>query len=210
MPNFNKEKQNKKTGGFSLVELLVVISIITVLSIIILPNFRQGESQMRLQRSANKLYQDFRRVQEMAISSRVCVECPANPNDAPLNGYGLAVAARDFTSYLDNKKYIIYAHNDTENDSFFYNPSSAIPDVIIETVYLEKGVYVKDIIDMENGAPYDHFGVNFRPPEPYAGMQCDVCGHVIPRMAKIVLALESYPSKTKTIYVNIAGLIYED
>jgi prepilin-type N-terminal cleavage/methylation domain-containing protein len=199
----------KQQKGFTLVEMLVVIAIIAILSVFFIPNFREGEAQMRLQRSANKLYQDFRRVQEMAISSRVCAECPLNPDSAPLRGYGLAMSARDFdTPELDdNKKYIIYANNNPDSSEYYYDSSAG--DIVIETVYFEKGVYVKDVVDLEEGLSYDHFGVNFRPPEPNMGMQCDVCYHKISRVAEVILAIEGYPEKTKTIYVNIAGLIYE-
>jgi prepilin-type N-terminal cleavage/methylation domain-containing protein len=198
--HFNGQK------SFSLVEMLIVITIIAIMSVFLIPNFREGEAQMRLQRSANKLYQDVRRVQEMAISSRICTECTSDPNSPPLKGYGLALAMSDFTSYLDNTKYIIYAHNQTEAGEYFYYPTT---DFIVETVNFEKGVYVKDIVDVENGYSYDHLGLNFIPPEPSMGMQCNVCGHVVPRIAKVILGVEGYPDKTKIIYTNIAGLIYE-
>jgi prepilin-type N-terminal cleavage/methylation domain-containing protein len=190
-----------KCGGFSFIELMVVVSIITILTLMFIPNYRSGASQMALQRSANKLYQDMRRVQEMAISSRVCQEC--SPVAVPANGYGIALAATEPYPYLDNTEYIIYAHNDPDTDNYYYNTTT---DTIIETVKLEKGVIVYNI----NNGNNPHLGINVRPPEPRLGLMCNVCGPAFPHQAEITLALENDLSKTKAIYINVAGLIYEE
>ncbi len=55
--------------GFTLVELMVVIAITSILSTMILPNFRFSEQQLSVKISAYRLAQDLRRVQEMAMSS---------------------------------------------------------------------------------------------------------------------------------------------
>jgi prepilin-type N-terminal cleavage/methylation domain-containing protein len=54
--------------GFTLVELLAVISIIVLLTSITLPNYRTGDQNMSLERSAHKLSLDLRRAQGMAVS----------------------------------------------------------------------------------------------------------------------------------------------
>lgn len=200
----------KIKNGFTLIEILVAITIITLMSVFFIPSYRKGAQQMALQRSASKLYQDFRRVQEMAISSRICTECLNNPASPPLRGYGIALTkleSEPLFPIANNKTYIIYAHNDTSN-YYFFNPYSDPPDVMVESISLEKGVIIKDIIDLENGNSYVHFGVNFIPPEPTLGMECDVCGHQIIKTARIILSLEDNPTLTKTIYINAAGLIY--
>lgn len=79
--------------GFTLIELLVVVSIISLMSILVLPNLGTGEKQFSIVTSAYKLAQDFRRVQEMAMSS-------AEFNGViPLGGYGINI--------VDGAKYYV-------------------------------------------------------------------------------------------------------
>ncbi len=60
----------KNNYGFTLVELLVIISIISLLSLAVVANYRSGQKQYALQTSAHKLAQNIRRVQEMAMAAR--------------------------------------------------------------------------------------------------------------------------------------------
>lgn len=60
---------SSKQKGFTLVELLVVIVIITVISGIVVVNFRKGEGGNKLQRSAQLIVQSIRKAQNMALSS---------------------------------------------------------------------------------------------------------------------------------------------
>lgn len=66
----NRSFQFKNGGGFSLIELMVVVTIIVIITLIIIPNYRQISSQFALERSAHKLAQDIRRAAEMAMSAR--------------------------------------------------------------------------------------------------------------------------------------------
>lgn len=56
--------------AFTLIELLVVTSIIVLLTALTLPNYRFGDRQLALQRSAHKIAQSLRMVQEYAISAK--------------------------------------------------------------------------------------------------------------------------------------------
>lgn len=55
--------------GFTLVEVLVVIAIITIISGVMVVNFRQSEQGSKLQRSAQQTIQGIRKAQNMALSS---------------------------------------------------------------------------------------------------------------------------------------------
>jgi prepilin-type N-terminal cleavage/methylation domain-containing protein len=96
--------------GFTLIELLIVISIISIMSILVLPNLRTGGKQFSLVISAYKLAQDFRKAQEMAMSS-------AEFNGAiPSGGYGIDVV--DGAGF-----YTLFA--DLDNDRY-YDPSERV------------------------------------------------------------------------------------
>ena len=58
--------------GFTLIESMVVIAMIGILSILSIPSYQSAKNQLALGRSATKLAQDLRRVQEMAMSNYEC------------------------------------------------------------------------------------------------------------------------------------------
>jgi len=61
--------------SFTIIESLVVMFIIVLLSLIILPNYYSTKQQLAFQRSAFKLAQDIRVVQEMAMSTQEYSAC---------------------------------------------------------------------------------------------------------------------------------------
>ena len=89
--------------GFTLIELLIVVSIISLMSALVLPNLGNGEKKFSITTSAYKLAQDFRKVQEMAMSS-------AEFNGAiPLGGYGINIVS-------GSKSYVLFA--DVDGDRY--------------------------------------------------------------------------------------------
>jgi len=180
-----------KCSGFTLIEVLVTIFIIGLMSGIIFANYRQGGQQFALQRSANKLAQDIRRAQQMAMLAKECQECGGGVPP----GYGIILDKN-----WDNKKYRLYA--DTNGDNGFFTP----PDTIIEPPYieLEKGVIIKDISLPPD--TYSSVSINFRPPDPEVTIKFNVGPPAQPETI-IILALETDNNKIKTITVNKAGLI---
>jgi len=74
--------------SFTLVEIVVVISIVLILTVLAFPNFRDASSKFALDRSAYRLAQDLRGAEEMAISSQIP---PSRFGSSlfPKGGYGL-------------------------------------------------------------------------------------------------------------------------
>ncbi|PJA83995.1 MAG: hypothetical protein CO145_02925 [Candidatus Nealsonbacteria bacterium CG_4_9_14_3_um_filter_37_13] len=125
--------------AFTLIELLVVTGIIILLSALVLPNYRTGESQLALQRSANKLAQDIRRAQEMAMSAKEF------EGVVPPGGYGI-----NFQTNLTS--YILFA--DLNNNKVFDSGEA------IETLSLERGVKISNL------SPASPLTISFTPPDP--------------------------------------------
>jgi len=125
--------------AFTLIELLVVTGIIILLSALVLPNYRTGESQLALQRSANKLAQDIRRAQGMAMSAKEF------EGVVPPGGYGI-----NFQTNLTS--YILFA--DLNNNKIFDSGEA------IETLSLERGVKISNL------SPASPLTISFTPPDP--------------------------------------------
>ena len=182
-----------KPSGFTLIEVLAVAAIIAILSAAFIVNLGPGNKQLALSRAANKLAQDIRRVQEMAMSTKGCSLCGGS---AP-SGYGI------FLEVSSNSVYILYADTITPQGNEFYTPS----DTIIEPPYIELG---KGIVIQNINTPPLKVAINFRPPDPVTkikypsgGSEAELMGDAI-----ITLSVETDPSQTKTVRVNKAGLIW--
>jgi Tfp pilus assembly protein FimT len=160
----------------------VVIGIIAVLTLIIVPNYGAGGSQLALSRSASKLSQDIRRAEEMAMSAKECSTCGGVPK-----GYGIYLTQGATT-------YLLYADMVGNDDKY-----DAGQDVIIEpNISFEKNVQ----INLINPAP---LSINFKTPDPTIKISNGVSEV---NETTITLGLQTDASKTKNIKVNKAGLIY--
>jgi len=126
--------------AFTLIELMVVASIIIILSAVALLNYRSGESQFALQRSANKLAQDIRRAQEMAMSAKEF------GGTVPEGGYGINFQTTATSSY------ILFADL---NDNGVFDSGETI-----EKPSLEEGVRISNL------SPSSPLNVTFSPPDP--------------------------------------------
>ena len=112
--------------GFTLIELLTVLAIITILSLMALPRFQVAGQQYALLRSAHRLAQDLRRVQEMTTSGY------AFQNIVPEGGYGI------YFSPADNY-YILFA--DFDGNQLF----TEAEDEQVEKIELDKRIKIKEI-----------------------------------------------------------------
>jgi len=168
-----------KGKGFTLVELLVVTGIIVLLSAIILPNYQSIARQFALQRSAHKLAQDIRRVEEMAMSTKEF------QGEVPKGGYGICFKL----SWGDYYK--IYADKNG-NEKFDEEDGE------METLNLERGIYIKDISPSS-------LSINFKSPIPTVKIKTEAGQDSA--TAIITLSLKSDSTKIKIIKVNSIGLI---
>ncbi|PLX21780.1 hypothetical protein C0584_01605 [Candidatus Parcubacteria bacterium] len=191
----------KKKSGFSLIELVVSISIIAIISAIMIANYRSGGNSNELSVAAQNLVSEIRKAQAYSLSHR-----EHNGTIYPTGGWGVRLT--DDTSGDLNKNFI-----------FYYDiPDIGPPlrtqkfDQAIEKSYSSQighNVFVSNIIcdGVDTNA---YFWVVFEPPEPKINFlrSSDPSNTTLTEGINTVeIVLEHSSGKTKSIILNKFGLI---
>lgn len=187
------------TKGFTLLELTVVIAIIILLSGIVLTNYRVGEREYALLRSAHKLAQDLRQVEKMAMASETL---PSSSGGwFPQGGYGIY-----FNQQENPNSYTLFAdcNNNQNLDTVYTCIENSAPEEIKE-LFLEEKIKISNLelfSETFGTIPVSSFSVTFFPPDP---------------VIKIISDFQEYDSATitltysdgeiKTVKINTVGLI---
>lgn len=183
-----------KNKGFTLIELMVVISIIGILSVVFLANYRGGEREFALKRSIHQLSLDFRRAQEMAVGTQEF-------KGAFQGGYGIFLTE-------NQEDYVLFV--DCDSNGYFSGSSLVCSDCTggscilgqyteaVEEVSLEGGVYVSFLSPNFN----NNLSVLFSPPDPTVTFYPDDTVADISIQSEVAGEL-----KTSSLQVNKAGLI---
>ncbi|MBI4118793.1 MAG: type II secretion system protein [Parcubacteria group bacterium] len=135
-----------KTEGFTLVEMMVIISIIGFMSVTLLSNQNKSSDRRKLVLETRRLSQDFRKVQNFAMSS-TAYDCSGSAKAVP---FGI-ILDTDVTD-----RYLIVA--DCNKDKIY----DAGSDPIISTVVFNS--VMLDLLNPKNGS--NGLEVFFVPPLP--------------------------------------------
>lgn len=117
--------KTKNQTGFSLIEILIAISIFILLSILVVINFRGNDVETALSNSGLEFSQALRTAQNYGLT------CKVFDNDS-YSGYGILINTQ--TSY------ILYAD---KNENLIYDDD--ILDVFIQEFYLPENVRVDNL-----------------------------------------------------------------
>lgn len=167
-----------KNQGFTIVELATVMAIIFVISGFAAANYHRGDRAVILDNQASRLAQDFRRVQEWALSSReIDGLAPA--------GYGVHIPGA-------GNYYVLYADNNGDKK---YSAESEI----VETIFLDDKIEIS--VCQPNPAD-----INYAAPD-LSGKITDGTVVNDFDWAKITFRVKG-GGQTRVIAANIAGLVY--
>ena len=190
----NKLSKNKTDSarGFTIIELLVVVSIIVILSGLVLVNYKPGREQFALQRTAHKIAQDLRRIQEMAMSAKEIG--PTGDKIYPDGGFGIHF------DVSNPGQYVLFAdcnNNQTLDDNVC--GASFFPETLDDGLtLLESKVQINEL-STDFVGPLDSLDITFNAPDPTVF----ITGNAVEAEIKIFLGT----SGIKIIKVNKAGLI---
>ena len=179
-------------AGFTLIELLIIVFIISLLSSIILANYRGGQKTYALSQTTQKLVSDLRRAQNMAMSGVDIGEIEGEPGKYYC-GYGIET---NYNARPTSYRFFLDKSPNCQNSNNIYDSS----DVIVETVNLPNKIRIKLTTP---SPPLDRF---FKPPDPTTYIKNNSGVGIL---GIITLEIED-TSLTKIITVTTAGLIYSN
>lgn len=174
-------KFGAKKAGFTVIELLAVIGIMTLISIFMLSGRRSGEDQRKLNIDSQKLVQNLRKAQNYAMSAKES-ECTGNP----VMPYGINLNSNSPSNYL----FIADCNNSKIYDS---------GDFLVSTIPL--GDSTISSISPSSGGSLNIF---FEAPIPKTYINGDTISGTT---GEITLCSKRQASLCKSININLMGTI---
>lgn len=165
--------------AFTLIELLIVISIIIIFSGIIFVNYGTSSSFFALDRSSQRLAQDLRKLEEMSLGIR--------------SGTGVTGYLMYFDKVGSPYGYSMYG----DNGNNVYGSG----DVLEQSFSLESGIKICNLKD--NAADVNTISASVVAPNPKVYIEGVFPGHE----ASIILCIISDVTETRTVKINSSGRI---
>ncbi len=187
MVNFKKQKKR----GFTLVEILIVVTMIAIISAIVWLNHNRLDRQLGFERSVSAVAQEIRGALEMTLAASF----DENEGTEFKGGYGVFFPEEE--SY-----YIVFA--DRENTKTYNEPLDKIKRVDFEgPKHLEKTKITNVSFNEGCNPPPTHYSVLFLSPDPeiFIGGE-NKCSHM-----EITIEHEDLLEKVGKVIVNRGGLI---
>jgi prepilin-type N-terminal cleavage/methylation domain-containing protein len=168
--------------GFTIIELLVVTSIIVIMTVLTMSNYKFGDDKLAIKRSAYRVVQTLRMAQEYAISSK------ATGGVVPA-GYGV------YFNLHTPATCILFA--DLNNDQAYSGVAEKV-----EVISFEDQIALQALSPMDSTSS---LAIVFIPPDPSTVFTPDA-GTALISLYNIAIEGTLY----ENIMVNKAGLIYID
>jgi prepilin-type N-terminal cleavage/methylation domain-containing protein len=188
------KKAFSNNKGFSIIEFIVVSSIIAIISSIVFPNWNSIRQDILLQREAYKVAQDIRRTLEMSLAAQE-VTCSEG-----VNGYLIYFKEGEpnYSLYVDGGNEGLGDTDPTRN-------------CLIVKVDLDQNVTINNILAQDNDGGIsnniDSVQILFIPPNPEVKFFSDGVERT-EGFVKITLSIKGDSNKKRNIVVNKAGLVY--
>ncbi|MFA5248011.1 MAG: prepilin-type N-terminal cleavage/methylation domain-containing protein [Patescibacteria group bacterium] len=176
--------------GFTMIELLVSVSIIAFLMSIFITNYRGGSRQLELSLAAQKMASDIRLAQSKGLGSA------EYNNSVPAGGWGVY-----FDRSVNDKRYLVFADL---NNNKIYDAGEAITGYGGSTVDLPINISISDL--KFNVSTTNRLNITFVPPDPTTNIYSSSFSPATTTFGSIVLR-ESTDNSISTIKVNSFGLI---
>jgi prepilin-type N-terminal cleavage/methylation domain-containing protein len=174
--------------GFSLVELVISVAIISLLTTIFLANYHSINERTDLAMTAQTLVSDIRFAQANALG------LIKYGDDIHEGGWGVFMSSNP-----DERRYMMFADIDSSKDA-----SSDESEQIFgaKTVNLPEKISI-DSIYLDSGAPVSDVNIIFSPPDPLTYIVTNF-GET---QAINIRLKEAINNTTKTVRINFLGLV---
>jgi prepilin-type N-terminal cleavage/methylation domain-containing protein len=188
------KKAFSNNKGFSIIEFVVVSSIIAIISSIVFPNWNSIRQDILLQREAYKVAQDIRRTLEMSLSAQ---EVTCSIGSPKVNGYLIYFKEGE-------SNYSLYVDGGDDEGLGDADPNK---NCHIGQVGLDENVKIENI---STGAStgIDEVQILFIPPNPEVKFFSGGGVERTEGFVKITLSIKGDNNKKRNIVVNKAGLVY--
>jgi len=100
-PNFNKTPSRKGDGGFTIVELIVIVLVLGILSSIAAPSWLAFINRQRVRTVNDRVFQSLRLAQSEAKRTKRDITVTFNPTDPPTVTFTPLLATGGSTQTLD-------------------------------------------------------------------------------------------------------------
>jgi prepilin-type N-terminal cleavage/methylation domain-containing protein len=130
-------KINKRRGGFTLVEIMIVVAIIALLAAIAVPGFLRARKRAQASRILNDLRLIDSAVDQYAIETN--------------KSTGAAVAIADWTNYLKKNSTLYLTGKDLFGNTYGAQNVDSLPKVPASA-----WASLSDVADATFWSPYDH------------------------------------------------------
>lgn len=202
------KRKNKNSKGFSLTELLIVLSIVSMLAVVSFVGLSSNRKNTRLKLSQRTVAAAIKMAQSYAVQGKTQSIDVTNTNDIVPCGYGMVFTSENHFVIFYNKPLdsssvdcqMINSDQDYYNAANFRYNTAATANVaaseIIQEYDLEQEIVLKDF---DSGDP-DNTRIYFS--TAFAGKYNS--GNTY------VLQLKGEPDETRSITVNSVGSVSED
>ena len=181
-----KEFNNDRVkAGFSLIELIVSLSIIALISGIFLVNYHNTNRRTDLTMAAQTLVTDIRYAQANALG------LIKYDGEVPAGGWGIFVS----TNPQDQGHYLLFAD---ENDNQKFDAGEASTNLGGRRIDLPANIVIDNLSPLSPTA-----NITFLPPDPITRLSSDTTNSTY----LDIRLKEKVNNNTKTIRVNFLGLV---